>query len=78
MMSARSSLLVFGLQVLERVNFHVLHERVELLARVLVLVPLAGDADADLARHVPDARGPDLPVQQGVNAHLLIDKTTPS
>ena len=59
------------LQLLERVNLDELHERVELRLGILVLVSLARDSDADSARDVSDASGPDLTVQHWVNAHFL-------
>ena len=59
------------LESLEAIDLDVLHERVELLLALLVLVPLARDSNAHLARHIPDARSPNLSVQQWVNAHLL-------
>ena len=44
---------------------------VELLLGLLVLVSLSCDSDAHFTGDVPDASGPDLSVEQWVNAHLL-------
>ena len=63
------------MQGIERVNFHELNERVELLLGVLILVPLSSDSDTHLARNIPDAASPDLSVQKGVNAHFLSNKS---
>ena len=65
----RSCLL--GLEILERVDFNKLYERVEFLLGVLVLVSLAGDADTDFTRDVSDSGSPDLTVKVGVHAHFL-------
>ena len=65
----RSCLL--GLEGLERVNLDELDKGVELLLGLLVLVSLSRDSDAHFAGDVPDASGPDLSVEQWVNAHFL-------
>ena len=66
---------LLGLELSIRVNFDVLDERVELLLGVFVLVSLAGNADADLARDVSDASGPDGAVHVGVDADILNSKS---
>ena len=55
-----------------------LNERVELLLGVFVLVSLAGNADADLARDVADASGPDSAVHVGVDADILFSHKSES
>lgn len=60
-----------GLEILERVDLNELHERVELLLGVLILVSLAGHTDADFLGDVSDAGSPDLSVKVGVNSHIL-------
>lgn len=44
---------------------------VELLLGLLILVSLSCDSDAHFTGDVPDASGPDLSVEQWVDAHLL-------
>lgn len=56
-----------------------LDEGVELIFGVLVFVPLAANADADLAGNIADAVNPDGAVKAGVNfnflgVHLLLGK----
>ena len=67
--SLRSCLL--GLESLEAVDLDILDKGVELLLGLLILVSLSRDSDTDFAGDVSDASGPDLSVEQWVNAHLL-------
>merc|ERR1719313_890847 len=61
---------VLGLQTLEALDRDVLHESEHLVLGVLVLVALAGHADAHATRHVAHAVAPKELVQLSVNAHI--------
>ena len=69
MRSSRSCLR--GLESLEAVDLDILDKGVELLLGLLILVSLSRDSDTEFAGDVSDAGGPDLSVEQWVNAHLL-------
>lgn len=69
---------LLGLETLEGAHIDVLHQAVELLLRLVVLVSLSRDSHAHLARHVPDALLPDVPVKSGLNADILARKASVS
>ena len=69
--NSRSSGRVLGLEAVEGVYLQVLHEAVELVLGILVLVLLSADSHADLAGHVSDAGAPQEPVQAGVHTDVL-------
>ena len=60
-----------GLELGKGVDGNVLHEGVELLLGILVLVSLSGNSDTNLSGHVADTVHPDESVQSGVNTHVL-------
>ena len=62
---------VLGLEAFKSVDLEVLHEAVELLLGLLVLVLLSADSHAHLAGNVPDASAPHEAVQAGVYTHVL-------
>merc|ERR1719335_1688063 len=59
-----------GANVLEAGALDKSDERVELILGLLVLVALAGDADAHTAGHVADTTAPDELVEVGVDANI--------
>jgi len=60
-----------GLQALEGGHVDVRHVGVQLLRRLLILVTLAVQADADAVGNVADTLAPQELVEQSVNAHVL-------
>ena len=58
--------------LVELIHLDELDETVELLLGILVFVSFPRDSDSDFAWHVPDPVHPDVSVQLGVNADILI------
>ena len=61
-----------GGSLIELVALDELDEAVELVGGVFVLVSLSGNSDSDLAWHVSDTLEPDVSVELGIDADILI------
>ena len=62
---------VLGAKTLERINLNQLHESVQFLISLLILVTLSRKAHANTGRWVLDSCGPQVLIQVRVNADIL-------